>query len=70
MECVTLDIGMTFQPVEDELRDAFLPDLFKGYTSQIPGRAVNGLTFKQDGIYLPDPTYTSGSNCMMSCVIT
>ena len=30
---ITPDIGTTFHPVEDELRDAFLLALFKGATS-------------------------------------
>ena len=40
---VTLDKGTVLQPIEDALRDAFLPALFKGATYQIPGRAVNSL---------------------------
>ena len=39
---VTPYIGALFQSVEDELQKAFLLDLFKGATSQIPGRAVTG----------------------------
>ena len=42
--------------MEDTLRGAFLLDLFKGATYQIPGRAVTGLPVKQDEIDLPDPT--------------
>ena len=33
---VTLDIGAAFQPIGDDLRNVFLPDLFKGVISQIP----------------------------------
>ena len=40
------DIGMAFQTVEDKLHDAFLPDLFKGATSHIPGRVVTSMPFK------------------------
>ena len=43
---VTLDIGMAFQVVEDVLREIFLPALFQGAMTHIPGRAINGLTFK------------------------
>ena len=33
VQCITLGIGMVFQPVEDELRDTFLQALFQGGTS-------------------------------------
>ena len=69
MQCVTRDIGMTFQEVEDELRDTVLPDLFQGATSQIPGREITGIPVKQAGIVLPDPTWTSGANWTVFCVI-
>ena len=68
--CVTLCIGMEFQPVEDELRDTSLPDLFKGGTSQIPGRSITSLPVNQDGIALTNPTHTTGANCTVSCVVT
>ena len=48
-------IYMVFQAVEDELRDKFLPELFQGATSQIPGRAITGIPYKQAGIALYDP---------------
>ena len=70
MKRVTLDIGTVFQLVEDALQDAFPPDLFKGSTSQIPGRAVTGMPFKQAKINLPDPTQIAGANCMVFYVIT
>ena len=70
MQCVTRDIGMTFQEVEDELRDTVLPDLFQGATSQIPGREITGMTVKQARIALPDPMRTAGANCTASYVIT
>ena len=70
MQHITPDIGTLFQPVEDELRDSFLPDLFKGATYQIPGRAVTGLPVKQARIALLGPTHTAGANWTASCVIT
>ena len=70
MQHVNLGIGMTFQTVEDELRDKFLPTLFQGSTSQITGRAITGLPVKQAGIALPDPNQTSGANWTAYCVIT
>ena len=62
MQNTTLDIGTVFQPVEDALRNVFLPKLFKGDTSQIDKIMVNGLQVKQDSIALPDPTQTTGAN--------
>ena len=70
MHRVTPDIGTVFHPVEEEMRDAFLPALFQGATYQIPRRAVNGPPVKQAGIYLPEPTQTTRANWTASCVIT
>ena len=70
MHSVTPDIGTTFQPIEDVLCDAFLPDLFKGGISHIPGRAVTGMPSKQSGIDIPDPTQTDGAKWTVSCVLT
>ena len=33
MQHVTLGIGTAFQPMEDELQDTFLPDIYHGDTS-------------------------------------
>ena len=49
---VTLDISMEFQAVEDVLHDIFLPDLFQGATSQIPG-GVDHWYAGQTGRYHP-----------------
>ena len=70
MQSVTPGIGIEFQVVEDDLGYTFLLDLIQGATSQIPRRAITGLTFKQAGIYLPKPTHNAGENWTMSCVIT
>ena len=43
---VTPGIGMTFQSLEDELWDTFLPELFQGAKSQIPGRDITVLLVK------------------------
>ena len=61
---------MTFQPVEEALREEFLPAFFKGDTSQIPERAVTGLLVNQVGIALLEPNQTAGANWEMSCIIT
>ena len=70
VQCATPDIGMAFQVVEDALRNTFLPALFQGAMSQIPGRAITGMPVKLAGISLPDPTRTAGEKCRASCVIT
>ena len=69
MQCVTPDIGMAFQVVEDALQYIFLPDLFQGSTEQIPGREINSIPVKQAGISLPNPTQTAVENWTASCVI-
>ena len=66
----TPDIGMDFQAVEDELCYTFLPSLFQGSTSQIPRSAITGLPFIHNGISLPNPTQTVGTNWTASCMIT
>ena len=65
---VTPDIGTAFQPVEDALRGAFLPALFKGSTSQIPVIEFTGLPVKHSGIAIPDPTQTAVAKWMAFCV--
>ena len=70
LQRVTPGIGMAFQTVEDELQDTLLPALFQGAMSQILGIEITGLPVKQDGIALPNPTQTAGSNWTVSCVIT
>ena len=69
MQRVTPDIGTSFEPAYDVLQSAFLLDLFKGDTSQIPGISVTSLTVYQSGISLPDPTHTAVANWTASCVI-
>ena len=70
MQRVTPGIGMVFQPVEDEMQDTLLPDLFQGDTHQVPERAITGIAVKQAGIALPEPTQTALNNWTASCVIT
>ena len=60
VQCVTIDMGMAFQVVEDALWDIFVLALFQGGTFQIPGRAIIGLQVKQAEIALPDPTWNVG----------
>ena len=67
---VTPGIGITFQAVEDGLRDTFLPAIFQGAAFQTPGRSITGLPIRQAGFAPPDPIQTVGSNWVVSCVIT
>ena len=69
MQRVTPGIGIAFQAVEDALQYTFLPALFQGATSQIPGRTITGLPVKHSGIDFPDHNHTAGANCTVSCVI-
>ena len=69
MQRIMPDIGTAFHPVEDALREAFLPALFKGATFQIPRREVTAMLVNQDEIALPEHTQTAGANWVTSCVI-
>ena len=61
MQRVAKDIVVEFQPVEEELQDTFIPALFQGSMSQIPGRLTNVLLVNQDGIALPDTNQTANT---------
>ena len=52
---VTLDIRDAFGPVEQALRDAFIPALLQGLGEGTPGRGVTRLPVKQAGLALPYP---------------
>ena len=67
---VTPDIGDAFGPVEQALREAFIPSLFRGLGERTPGRGVTYPPVKQAGLSLPDINKTPPENCMESCVIT
>ena len=56
---VTLGFGDAFGPVEEEIKTAFLPELFKGVGDGALGRAITRLPVKQAGLALPDPTRTA-----------
>ena len=59
---VTPGIGDTFGPVEKALREAFMPELFKGLGDGAPGRWVTCLPVKQAVLALPDPNQTAPEN--------
>ena len=60
MQRVTSDIRMAFQLVEDAFQEISPPYLFHGAKSQIPGREITSLTFKQARIALPGPNSDRG----------
>ena len=62
MPRVTPDIGDAFIPVEEALRETFLPDLFQGLGEGVSGRGFTCLTVKQLGLALLDPTQTAPEN--------
>ena len=70
MQRVTPGVGALFGPVEEVLREVFLPALFQGLTERLLTRANTRLPVKQAGLAIPDPVQTSPENWTASCVIT
>ena len=70
MQRFTPDIGDAFGPVEQALREAFIPALFQGLGEGTTGRGVTRLSMKQTVLALPDPIKTAPENWTASCVIT
>ena len=62
MQRVISGIELEFQPMEDNLRDAFIPTIFKENTNYIPRRSFTSLPVYQAGISLSEPTHISGAN--------
>ena len=63
-------IREAFSPVEEVLREIFLPSLFQGLGEGTTGRGVTYLPVQQAKMSLPDPTNTAPENWMASCVIS
>ena len=70
MHRVTPGVGEAFSPVEESLREIFVPSLFKGLREAVPERENTRLPVKQAGLALPDPVKTAPENWTASCVIT
>ena len=70
MSWVTPVIGDAFGPVEQELRETFIPALFQVLEKITPGRGVTLLPVKQGVLSLHDTTKTASENWTASCVIT
>ena len=56
--------------MEKALQEEFLPALFLGEDTTIPGRSIAGFMVKRSDIAIPDPTLTSQGNWMLSCVVS
>ena len=62
MQRVTPDIGDAFGPVEQVLRDDFIPALFQGIGEGTLGGGFSCIPMKRAGLALPDPTKTAPEN--------
>ena len=67
---VTPGVGDAFGPVEEALREIFVPALYEGLRGGVPERDITHLPVKQAGLALPDPTQMAPENWKASCVIT
>ena len=67
---VTPGVGDSFGPVEEELKETFVPELFKGLWKGVPEREVTCQPVKQAGLALPEPSQKAPENWAASCVIT
>ena len=59
MQRVTPRIGNAFGLVEEDIKTAFIPELFHGVGDGAPEREITRLLVKQAGMALPDPTRTT-----------
>ena len=69
MQMVTPGVGEALGPVEEALREIFVPALFNGLRERVPERENTLLLVKQAGLALPDPIQTALENWTASCVI-
>ena len=67
---VTPVVGDSLGPVEEALKDTYMPALFEGLREGVTEQGVTCLPVKQAGLALPDPSHTAPENWMASCVIT
>ena len=66
---VTPGVRDSFGPVEEALKETFVPALFEGLRDGVPERGVTSLHVKQTGLALPDPYQTASDNWTASCVM-
>lgn len=53
--------GAAFQPIEDAIRDVFIPALLQGLPDETQ-RELTSLSVRHAGLGLPDPTSTAQGN--------
>ena len=70
MQRVTPGVGEAFGPVEEALREIFVPALFEGLREGVPEHENTRLPVKKSGLALPDPIQTAPENWTASYVIT
>ena len=70
LQRVTPGVGAAFGPVEEALREVFLPALFRGLTEGLPTRENTRLPVNQVGLAIMDPVLTAPDNWTESCVTT
>ena len=54
MQRVTPGVGDAFGPVDEVLREIFVPALYEGMREGVPEREITRLPVKQAGLALPD----------------
>ena len=70
LQRVTPGVGDAFGPVEEALREIFVPALYEGLREGVQQRDITRLPVKQVGLALTDPTQNPPENWTASCVIT
>ena len=70
MQRVNPGVEDAFGPVEEALREIFVPALYKSLREGAPKQEITRLPVKQAGLALPNPTQTAPENWTASCVIT
>ena len=70
MQRVTPELGEAFGPVEEALREIFVPALFRSLKEGVPARENTSLPVKQTGLAVSDPFQTAPENWTSSFVIT
>ena len=63
-------VGDAFGPVEEAIKEIFVPALYEGLREGVMEQVTTRLSVKQAGLALPDPTQTAPENWTASCVIT
>jgi hypothetical protein len=61
LQRVVPDCGSAFQPIEDAIRDVFLPALLQGNSTETQ-RELTSLAVRHAGLGIPDPTSTATAN--------